>query len=144
MSVKFGASYFIVFFIYLTKLYIYLQVFLPSLPLPVPNLPVENKEVKPQPPPPLPEHVTSTGIEVKASEARLISLLSAFLMVHPLGASLDYLVSYVKSLAPNVTHTTVHEVLKKYSDVFCRKTTGVGASVESKWFIVIFDGMKME
>lgn len=107
----------------------------------MPNLPMDSISVKPPPPP---EDVTSTGVEVKASEAKLISLLSAFLMVHPLGATLDYLVSYVKSLAPNVTQSAVLEVLKKYNDVFHRKTTGVGARIENKWCFVIFDGMKLE
>lgn len=105
----------------------------------MPNLSLDPI-MKPMPPP---EDVTSS-LEVSASEAKLISLLSAFLMVHPLGATLDYLVSYVKSLAPNVTQSAVHDVLKKYSDVFRRKTTGVGACIEHKWGFVIFDVIKTE
>lgn len=110
----------------------------------MPNLPMDNMNEKPHPPPPLPGDGSSLGVEVKASEAKLISLLSAFLMVHPLGATLDYLVSYIKSLAPSVTQTAVQDVLRKYNDVFHRKTTGVGARIEHKWCIVIFDGMKLE
>lgn len=115
------------------------QVYPPLPPPPMPNLPMDKEK-----PPPPPEDVKSSGIEVKASEAKLISLLSAFLMVHPLGATLDYLVSYVKSLAPNVTQSAVLDVLKKYNDVFHRKTTGVGARIENKWCFVIFDGMKLQ
>lgn len=114
----------------------------------MPNLTLDSQaNAKPQPPPPLPDDVTSTGSTggaVTASEAKLISLLSAFLMVHPLGATLDYLVSYVKSLAPNVTQSVVLEVLKKYSDVFQRKTTGIGACIEHKWGFVIFDAIKLK
>lgn len=107
---------------------------------------MDNMNEKPRPPPPLPGDTdgSSSEVEVKASEAKLISLLSAFLIVHPLGATLDYLVSYIKSLAPSVTQSAVQEVLKKYTDVFHRKTTGVGARIEHKWCIGIFDGMKTE
>ncbi|KAJ8720869.1 hypothetical protein PYW08_006334 [Mythimna loreyi] len=116
------------------------QVYPPLPPPPMPNLSMDLG-VKPPPPP---EEVSSSGIEIKASEAKLISLLSAFLMVHPLGATLDYLVSYVKSLSPNVTQSSVLEVLKKYSDVFHCKTTGIGTRIENKWCFAIFDGMKLE
>uniref|UniRef100_A0A2A4JK90 RRM domain-containing protein n=1 Tax=Heliothis virescens TaxID=7102 RepID=A0A2A4JK90_HELVI len=118
------------------------QVYPPLPPPPMPNLPLDNS-AKPQPPPPLPDdQITSSDAVITSSEAKLISLLSAFLMVHPRGATLDYLVSYVKSLTPNVTQSTVLEVLKKYSDVFQRKTTGVGACIEHKWCFSIFDDMK--
>ncbi|XP_041970029.1 ecto-NOX disulfide-thiol exchanger 2-like [Aricia agestis] len=79
---------------------------------------------------------------VPLSDAKLISILTAFLMVHPLGASLDYLVSYVKSMAPEVTQATVLSTLQKYNDVFASKSTGVGASIENKWSFVTFDSIK--
>ncbi|XP_026736920.1 ecto-NOX disulfide-thiol exchanger 2-like [Trichoplusia ni] len=115
------------------------QVYPPLPPPPMPNLSLDSINAKTTQPS---ADVTTT--EVNASEAKLISLLSAFLMVHPLGATLDYLVSYVKSLAPSVTQSAVHDVLKKYSDVFRRKTTGVGACIEHKWEFVIFDSIKTE
>ncbi|CAD0203612.1 unnamed protein product [Chrysodeixis includens] len=114
------------------------QVYPPLPPPPMPNLSLDPINVKPAPP------ADVIPADVNASEAKLISLLSAFLMVHPLGATLDYLVSYVKSLSPNVTQSAVHDVLKKYPDVFRRKTTGVGACIEHKWGFVIFDGIKTE
>lgn len=120
------------------------QVYPPLPPPPMPNLTLDTP-VKPQPPPPLPDdQITSSEAVITSSEAKLISLLSAFLMVHPRGATLDYLASYVKSLTPGVTQSTVLEVLKKYNDVFQRKTTGVGACIEHKWCFTIFDNMKID
>ncbi|XP_068623080.1 ecto-NOX disulfide-thiol exchanger 2-like isoform X2 [Battus philenor] len=86
----------------------------------------------------------TTGPSVEPSEAKLISILTAFLMVHPLGASLDYLVSYIRSLIPNVTHAAVHQILQKFTDVFHCKTSGVGASIEHRWTFITFDTIKSE
>ncbi|CAH2055668.1 unnamed protein product, partial [Iphiclides podalirius] len=101
---------------------------------------------KPKPllPPPTPddEKLAISGPTVPPTEAKLISILTAFLLVHPLGASLDYLVSYVRSLTPNVTQAMVHQILQKYTDVFCCKTSGVGATIEHRWNYVTFDLIK--
>ncbi|XP_072945305.1 ecto-NOX disulfide-thiol exchanger 2-like [Epargyreus clarus] len=102
-------------------------------PLPQPS--------KPKPPPPLPQDYTISA-PVPPSEAKLISILTAFLMVHPLGVSIEYLTSYVKSMIPNVTQVDVQTILMKYADVFECKTTGVGASIEHKWIFAAFDKIK--
>ncbi|XP_075982081.1 ecto-NOX disulfide-thiol exchanger 1-like [Anticarsia gemmatalis] len=113
---------------------------LPSPPMPKLSMDFNSSSSKPKPPPPLPEDKNKLSTpSVPTSDARLISMLSAFLMVHPRGASLDYLVSYIKSMVPAATQTSVHEVLNKYSDVFHRKTTGVGACIEHKWRFISFD-----
>lgn len=80
--------------------------------------------------------------EIPPSDAKLISILTAFLLVHPLGASLDYLVSYVSSMTPNVTQTTINQVLQKYPEIFCKKTSGIGASMDHRWEFVTFDSIK--
>ncbi|XP_063537883.1 ecto-NOX disulfide-thiol exchanger 2-like [Cydia strobilella] len=114
-------------------------------PLPPPPTP-RVEAAKPMPPPPTPDdnkYIVS-GPSVPPSEAKLISILTAFLMVHPLGASVDYLVSYVRSMTPNVTQATVQEILQKYDDVFRRVTSGVGASIETRWCYITFDTIKLE
>ncbi|KAF9408522.1 hypothetical protein HW555_011832 [Spodoptera exigua] len=45
-------------------------------------------------------------------------------MVHPQGASLDYVVSYVRALFSQVSQATIHHVLQKHTDVFERTTSG--------------------
>lgn len=128
------------------KTLFYSQAFPPP---PLPKLPKRVEPplpAKPQPPPPTPDDnkIFTSGPLVPPSEAKLISILTAFLMVHPLGASLDYLVSYVRSMVPNVTQATVHQVLQKYNDVFCCKTSGIGASIEHRWGFNTFDIIKSE
>ncbi|CAH0718978.1 unnamed protein product, partial [Brenthis ino] len=86
--------------------------------------------------------VVATDTSVPSSEAMLISILTAFLLVHPLGASLDYLVSYVKSMISNITQSTVLSTLKKYENIFHCSTTGVGACIEHKWTFISFDTIK--
>ncbi|CAB3252579.1 unnamed protein product [Arctia plantaginis] len=123
------------------------QVYPPLPSPPMPKLHFAFKDFKaappkPHPPPPLPDDNISSTATLPASDAKLISILSAFLMVHPRGASLDYLVSYVKSIVSEASQTTVHDVLNKYNDVFLRKTTGVGAAIEHKWCFVTFESSK--
>lgn len=80
---------------------------------------------------------------------RAASLLSGydylnlcFFQVHPQGASLDYVVSYVRALFPHVTQATVHHVLQKHDEVFRCATTGVGANIEHRWSFVAFEAAK--
>lgn len=121
------------------------QVF-PPLPQPKAEPPLPPTNYKPMPPPPTPDDdkVLISGPSVPPTEAKLISILTAFLMVHPLGASLDYLVSYVRSMTPNVTQATVLSTLQKYADIFNCQTTGIGACIEHRWSYVTFDIIKTE
>ncbi|XP_013172515.1 PREDICTED: ecto-NOX disulfide-thiol exchanger 2-like isoform X1 [Papilio xuthus] len=106
----------------------------PPLPAPI---------IKPPPPPSLPDdgdtkvHLKGS-IEAGCGEAKLIGVMSAFLQVHPQGASLDYVVSYVRALFPEVSQASVHHVLQKHEDVFQRTTSGVGANIEHRWSFVAF------
>lgn len=71
------------------------------------------------------------------NDAKLVATLTAFLLAHPLGATLDYLSSYVRSMFPGVTHHSVNSVLQKNGEVFARQ----GAD---KWTFVLFDIVKKE
>ncbi|KAG7296168.1 hypothetical protein JYU34_021269 [Plutella xylostella] len=107
------------------------------------NPPLPSPVVKPPPPPPLPEDLDAKvhikdEVEAGCGEAKLIGVMSAFLQVHPQGASLDYVVSYVRALFPHVSQATVHHVLQKHTDVFQRTTSGVGANIENRWAFVAF------
>ncbi|XP_013141481.1 PREDICTED: ecto-NOX disulfide-thiol exchanger 2-like isoform X2 [Papilio polytes] len=107
---------------------------------PLPNFRPDIPEVLKAPPPTIEDKVITSS--PTPTDAKLISILTAFLMVHPLGATLDYLVSYVKSMTPNVTQATVLQILQKYTDVFQCKTSGVGATIEHRWSFITFDVMK--
>lgn len=70
---------------------------------------------------------------VDEDEARIISLVSAFLVVHPFGASTDYIWSYVNRFVPTVRPKGLEEILVRYSNLFADDVTGVGAKIERKW-----------
>lgn len=70
---------------------------------------------------------------VDEDEARIISLVSAFLVVHPFGASTDYIWSYVNRFVPSVRPKGLEEILVRYSNLFTEDVTGVGAKIERKW-----------
>lgn len=66
-------------------------------------------------------------------EARLIGLVSTFLVVHPFGASLDYIFSYVQRTAPNLRPKELEEILSRYGSIFNEEVSGIGAKIERKW-----------
>ncbi|XP_039755642.1 ecto-NOX disulfide-thiol exchanger 2-like isoform X2 [Pararge aegeria] len=109
-----------------------------------PPLPSPVMKPPPPPPPPLPDDLNKSNVslkdevDAKSGEAKLIGVMSAFLQVHPQGASLDYVVSYVRALFPSVSQATIHRVLQKHSGVFQRTTSGVGANIENRWTFVAF------
>lgn len=77
---------------------------------------------------------------VDEDEARIISLVSAFLVVHPFGASTDYIWSYVNRFVPTVRPKGLEEILVRYSNLFVEDVTGVGARIERKWRYSGFEG----
>lgn len=77
---------------------------------------------------------------VDEDEARIISLVSAFLVVHPFGASTDYIWSYVNRFVPVVRPKGLEEILVRYSNLFTEDVTGVGAKIERKWRYNGFEG----
>lgn len=70
---------------------------------------------------------------VDEDEARIISLVSAFLVVHPFGASTDYVWSYVNRFVPTVRPKGLEEILGRYGNLFAEDVTGIGAKIERKW-----------
>lgn len=98
------------------------------------------------PPPPMPtidSHGLSTSDEMKymsvglKQEAKLVAMLTAFLLAHPLGATINYLASYVKSMTPDISQNSVNNVLMKYGDIFARQA-------KDRWTFVLFDIVKQE
>ncbi|KAG8174829.1 hypothetical protein JTE90_014872 [Oedothorax gibbosus] len=76
---------------------------------------------------------------VTESEARLVSLIATFLNVHPLGASIDYICSYLVKMDRNINTRDVENLMMKFNTVFKEESTGIGATLEKKW---IFYGYK--
>lgn len=97
-----------------------------------------------KPEPPTPDETLTSGQSVSLSEAKIISAITAYLIIHPNGAVVDHIVSYIKIMCPFVTQGTVNHVLQKYSDVFMKKKFGKGISTEFRWCYAMFERVKNE
>lgn len=83
-------------------------------------------------------HVSSSGLALSNKEARILGLVCCFLHVHPHGATVDYLWSYLRQLL-SVRVREVEDLLEKVPAIFQQEVIGVGAATERRW---IFTGMK--
>lgn len=81
---------------------------------------------------------------IEHDEAKIIALVSTFLVVHPFGASTDYIISYLQRVAPRLRPKTLDEILLRYSGLFQENITGVGAKIERKWKFCGFDTKSIE
>lgn len=72
-------------------------------------------------------------------EAKIIALVSTFLVVHPFGASSDYIISYLQRVAPRLRPKMLDEILLRHGALFQEHITGVGAKIERKWKFCGFD-----
>ncbi|XP_059177854.1 ecto-NOX disulfide-thiol exchanger 2-like [Physella acuta] len=82
--------------------------------------------------------VSSTGLSLTDKEAKMIGLICCFLHVHPNGATVDYLWSYLRQLL-NVRTREVEDLLEKMPSIFEQEIIGVGAGIERRW---IFTALK--
>lgn len=89
-------------------------------------------------PPPNPSQPPKSE-PLEADDARIVGLVSTFLVVHPFGASLDYVFSYVQRSSPQLRPKQLEEILTRYKSIFSEEVTGVGAKIERKWKFCGFD-----
>ncbi|UYV72864.1 ENOX2 [Cordylochernes scorpioides] len=96
-------------------------------------------EKEPEEASPLNMEITSTSTpSIPSRDAILIGIISTFLNVHPKGASVDYLWSYLQQLDPLILHRDIEALLSAYPSVFSQEIQGVGASLERRWTFVGF------
>ncbi|XP_071164849.1 ecto-NOX disulfide-thiol exchanger 2-like [Mytilus edulis] len=77
--------------------------------------------------------VSSSGLNITEKEAKLIGLVACFLHVHPMGASVEYIWSYINQLGISTKTSHLEDLLEKLPFLFRMQTTGVGALIERKW-----------
>uniref|UniRef100_A0A673G402 Ecto-NOX disulfide-thiol exchanger 2-like n=1 Tax=Sinocyclocheilus rhinocerous TaxID=307959 RepID=A0A673G402_9TELE len=70
-------------------------------------------------------------------------IISTFLHVHPFGASIEYICSYLQRLDTKISTTEVETLLGRLPCTFKQELTGVGASLEKRWKFCGFEGIKM-
>jgi len=79
-----------------------------------------------------------TMLKISEGEVRLIGIISTFLHVHPFGASVDYIWSYVQKVVPTMRPRELEVILAKFPSLFKQQWSGVGATLERKWVFVGF------
>uniref|UniRef100_A0A8C7IV36 Ecto-NOX disulfide-thiol exchanger 2 n=1 Tax=Oncorhynchus kisutch TaxID=8019 RepID=A0A8C7IV36_ONCKI len=68
-------------------------------------------------------------------------IISAFLHVHPFGASIEYICSYLQQLNTKINTGEVDALLGRLPCTFRQELTGVGASLEKRWKFCGFEGI---
>uniref|UniRef100_A0A3B3TPN0 Ecto-NOX disulfide-thiol exchanger 2 n=1 Tax=Poecilia latipinna TaxID=48699 RepID=A0A3B3TPN0_9TELE len=69
-------------------------------------------------------------------------IISTFLHVHPFGASIEYICSYLQRLDTKINPSEVEALLSRLPCTFRQELTGVGASLEKRWNFCGFEGIK--
>ncbi|XP_039975445.1 ecto-NOX disulfide-thiol exchanger 2-like isoform X2 [Xiphias gladius] len=75
-------------------------------------------------------------------DALLVGIISTFLHVHPFGASIEYICSYLQCLDTKINPGEVEALLCRLPCTFRQELTGVGASLEKRWNFCGFQGIK--
>ncbi|XP_053554895.1 ecto-NOX disulfide-thiol exchanger 2 [Bombina bombina] len=66
-------------------------------------------------------------------EALLIGIISTFLHVHPYGASMDYICSYLQQLDQKVCQQEIQNLLSSNHRLFQSELSGTGATLAARW-----------
>ncbi|XP_017892392.1 ecto-NOX disulfide-thiol exchanger 2 isoform X2 [Ceratina calcarata] len=76
---------------------------------------------------------TSSFIQISQKDAKLIGLIATFLHIHPFGASVDYLWSYLQKMEPGIKPNEVEALMQRFPQVFKQDLFGIGANMERRW-----------
>ncbi|XP_026152317.1 ecto-NOX disulfide-thiol exchanger 1 isoform X2 [Mastacembelus armatus] len=74
-------------------------------------------------------------------EAVLLGIISTFLHVHPFGANLEYLWSYIQRLDSKVSAADLERLMVRLPSMFRQELSGVGATLEKRWKFCGFDSL---
>lgn len=77
--------------------------------------------------------LASNLVQVTQKDAKLIGLIATFLHIHPFGASVDYLWSYLQKLEPGIKPNEVEVLMQRFPQVFKQELFGIGANMERRW-----------
>ncbi|KAG5833082.1 hypothetical protein ANANG_G00272080 [Anguilla anguilla] len=75
-------------------------------------------------------------------EAVLLGIISTFLHVHPFGANIEYLWSYIQRLDAQVSAGELERLMARLPRVFRQELSGVGATLEKRWKFCGFQGLQ--
>ncbi|KAG5283700.1 hypothetical protein AALO_G00045000 [Alosa alosa] len=66
-------------------------------------------------------------------EALLLGIISTFLHVHPFGANIEYLWSYIQRLDTKISARELERLMLRLPNMFKQEFSGVGATLEKRW-----------
>uniref|UniRef100_A0A7N8YQV3 Ecto-NOX disulfide-thiol exchanger 1 n=1 Tax=Mastacembelus armatus TaxID=205130 RepID=A0A7N8YQV3_9TELE len=96
----------------------------------------------------LQEKLTSKEAELEQAreehrylEGEVLSIISTFLHVHPFGANLEYLWSYIQRLDSKVSAADLERLMVRLPSMFRQELSGVGATLEKRWKFCGFDSL---
>ncbi|KAJ8256120.1 hypothetical protein COCON_G00199840 [Conger conger] len=75
-------------------------------------------------------------------EALLLGIVSTFLHVHPFGANIEYLWSYIQRLDAQVSAGELERLMVRLPRMFRQELSGVGATLEKRWKFCGFEGLQ--
>uniref|UniRef100_A0A3Q3BC06 Ecto-NOX disulfide-thiol exchanger 1 n=1 Tax=Kryptolebias marmoratus TaxID=37003 RepID=A0A3Q3BC06_KRYMA len=81
------------------------------------------------------------GEVASEKEALLLGIISTFLHVHPFGANLEYLWSYIQRLDSKVSAVELERLMVRLPSMFRQELSGVGATLEKRWKFCGFDSL---
>ncbi|KAG7233672.1 hypothetical protein INR49_006709 [Caranx melampygus] len=68
-------------------------------------------------------------------------IISTFLHVHPFGANLEYLWSYIQRLDSKVSAGELERLMVRLPTMFRQELSGVGATLEKRWKFCGFESL---
>ncbi|XP_073701110.1 ecto-NOX disulfide-thiol exchanger 1 [Garra rufa] len=75
-------------------------------------------------------------------EALLLGIISTFLHVHPFGANIEYLWSYIQRLDTKISASELEKLMVRLPNMFKQEFSGVGATLEKRWKFCGFEALK--
>ncbi|XP_061826849.2 ecto-NOX disulfide-thiol exchanger 1 isoform X1 [Nerophis lumbriciformis] len=81
------------------------------------------------------------NVVLSEKEALLLGVISTFLHVHPFGANLEYLWSYMQRLDSKVSAGQLERLMVRLPLMFRQELSGVGATLEKRWKFCGFDSL---
>ncbi|XP_076841505.1 ecto-NOX disulfide-thiol exchanger 1 isoform X2 [Brachyhypopomus gauderio] len=74
-------------------------------------------------------------------EALLLGIISTFLHVHPFGANIEYLWSYIQRLDAKISANELEKLMVRVPSMFKQEFSGVGATLEKRWKFCGFEAL---
>ncbi|KAL4635685.1 ecto-NOX disulfide-thiol exchanger 1-like [Arapaima gigas] len=82
------------------------------------------------------------GPRISEREALLLGIISTFLHVHPFGANIEYLWSYIQRLNSKISAGELEGLMVRLPHMFKQEFSGVGATLEKRWKFCGFEGIQ--